>query len=443
MKKRALSIILSCLMLASVLAGCGSSAQESSAAEPSSVQEESSSSLETGNEKPYDGVQLNFLRHSGYDADWMAEKTKDFYEQTGIQVNVEQVAYSDSHNKFVVDASSAGGTYDLYATTEYWLPEFYEGGWIVDIKPYLENSDLYEESYDIGDVSQAMLDLNSIDGKLLAMPWKFNSQMLCYRSDLIAAAPASWDDVLAAAKAQSETGTTGIALALSKASAMDIYLNLLYQNGGTFLSDDLKTCNLDTAQAKEAMEFLVELAKYTSDGAVNSQWPETATLISQGSAAMAYMVNTQAGNILDSEKSDVTDKIAFAEQPGPVTPCGTSSTWGICITQNCENPEAAFLFIQYITGASNMKELVEQTNGSTNPVRSSLLADTSLNEAYPWFSVMNDIATKEGHTFAYPKTTQCTSIMEILAGHVQNAVIGAESVDDALSKAKTEIENLL
>ena len=83
---------------------------------------------------------------------------------------------------------------------------------------------------------------------------------------------------------------------------------------------------------------------------------------------------------------------------------------------------------------------MEQTNGSTNPVRSSLLADSSLNEAYPWFSVMNDIATKEGHTFAYPKTTQCTSIMEILAGHVQNAVIGAESVDGALSKAKRKLK---
>lgn len=394
-------------------------------------------------DKPYAGVELNFLRHSGYDADWMTKKADEFYELSGIRVNIEQVAYSDSHNKFVVDASSPGGTYDLYATTEYWLPEFYEGGWVIDMAPYLNNPDLYDPAFDKEDVSAAMLENNSIDGKLLAMPWKFNSQMLCYRADLIDKAPTSWEEVLAVAEAQSANGNTGIALALSKASAMDIYLNLLYQNGGTFLSEDMKTCNLDTPQAKEAMEFLVKLSKFSSDGAVNNQWPETGTMLAQGNTAMAYLVNTQIGNVLDPEKSEVTDKMGFVEQPGPVTNCSVSTTWGIAITQNCEHPEAAFLFIQYVTSAGNIRELVAETNGSTNPVRTSLLMDSAFSDAYPWFTVMNDIATQEGHTYAYPKTTQCTAIMEILAGHVQSAVIGDESVEDALNNAKAEIESIL
>ena len=29
-------------------------------------------------ERPYEGVELIFLRHSGYDADWMASKTESF-----------------------------------------------------------------------------------------------------------------------------------------------------------------------------------------------------------------------------------------------------------------------------------------------------------------------------------------------------------------------------
>ncbi|MDO4345181.1 MAG: sugar ABC transporter substrate-binding protein [Eubacteriales bacterium] len=394
-------------------------------------------------EKPYEGVELNFLRHSGYDADWMAEKAEDFYEETGIRVNIEQVAYSDSHNKFVVDASSAGGTYDIYATTEYWLPEFYEGGWIIDLQQFVDDPALMNEAYNIEDIPESMLELNRIDGKLLAIPWKFNSQMLVYNTNMVQQAPASWEELLEEAKRQTEAGNMGMTLALSKASAMDIYLNLLYQNGGTFLSEDLKTCYLDTEEAKEALEFLVALSAYASDGSVNNQWPETATLFSQGNVAMAYTVNTQMGNILDPEKSEVIACTAVAEQPGPVTACATSSTWGLCITKNCENPEAAFLFIEYITEAENMRELVEQTGGSTNPVRTSLLNDEKLVGEYPWFSVMSDISSQDGHTFAYPKTTQCTSIMEILAGHVQEAVNGTESVEEALDNAKTEIEALL
>lgn len=391
----------------------------------------------------YKGVELTFLRHSGYDADWMASKADEFYNQTGIRVNIEQVAYSDSHNKFVVDASSDGGSYDLYATTEYWLPEFYEGGWIVDINPYLNDSTLYDADYNTGDISKSMLQLNTIDGKLLAMPWKFNSQMLVYNTDFMQTAPANWDELLAAAKKQKEESHSGILLPLSKASAMDVFLNLLYQDGGTFLSDDLKTCNLDSAQSKEALEYLVELSKYTSDGAVNSQWPEVGTLFEQGNSAMSYMINTQVGNIMDSTKSNVFNNVGFAEEPGKVTNSATSSTWGICITKNCKHPEAAFLFIQYITNKENMKDLVVKTNGGTTPVRSSLLTDPELQKSYPWFDVMNSIATKPGHTFAYPKTTQCASIMDILAGHVQNAVNGAETVGQALSSAKSEIEALL
>jgi hypothetical protein len=33
--------------------------------------------------------------------------------------------------------------------------------------------------------------------------------------------------------------------------------------------------------------------------------------------------------------------------------------------------------------------------------------------------------------------------MDVLAGHIQNAILGRESVDDALRNAKAEIEGLL
>ncbi len=393
--------------------------------------------------RPYEGVELTFLRHSGYDADWMAEKAAEFYEETGIRVTIEQVAYSEVHNKFVVDASSGGGVYDLFATTDYWLPEFYEGGWIADLTPYLSDPALADPEFGLEDISQPLLDGNSIDGKLLAFPWKFNSQMLAYRSDLMAGAPKDWEELLAAAKANQGGGTAGIALALGKASVMDIYLNALYQNGGSFIAADGKTCGLDSPQAAQALAFLMELQNYTTDGAINSHWDEAATLFSQGGAAMATTINTQAGNITDPEKSLVSGAVEFAELPGPVTACATSSTWGICVTQNCKNPEAAFLYIQYINQAARMRELVEGTNGSSVPVRSSLLTDPELMEKYPQFRVMNDIATLPGHTFAYPKSTQSTAIMEVLAGHVQNALLGTETAEAALAAAKREIEALL
>ena len=438
----ALTLALSmALSMALFLAACGDNALKTPA--PAGPTDPVGGSAAPGNDKPYDGIELTFLRHTGYDADWMAAQCDSFYELTGIRVTVEQVAYSEMHNKFVVDASSSGGTYDMFATTDYWLPEFYEGGWIVDIAPYLSDTVAGDRPYHLDDVSEALRDVNSVDGKLLAMPWKFNSQMIAYRTDLVEKAPSTWEELLEAARANSQSGTTGIALALGKASVMDLYLDLLYANGGEFVSADGQTCLLDSDKAREALQYLVDLSAYSSDGAISSHWDEAATLYAQGLAAMCTTINTQCGNILSEEKSSVADKTAFCEIPGPVTPCATSSTWGICITSNCEYPEAAMMYIQYITEAERIRDLIVELQGASIPVRSSLLTDAELMGDYPQFAVMNDISTKAGHTFSYPKTSACTAMMEVLAAHVQNALTGTETVDGALTAAKQEIEKLL
>jgi multiple sugar transport system substrate-binding protein len=398
---------------------------------------------EGSTDKPYAGTNLTFLRHSGYDAEWMAEKAVSFYEETGIKVTIEQVAFSEVHNKFVLDASSPSGQYDLFASTDYWLPEFYEGGWIIDLNLFLNNSSLLKSDFNLPDVSQNIRDVDSIDGKLLAFPWKFNSEFLYYRTDLLNKAPETWDEFLDAAKKTNSGSTVGIALPLAKSIAMDTYLNLLYQNGGTLLSSDLKKCNLDSPEALAAMQFLIELSKYSHGGMLSSHWEEVVAVFSQGNAAMAFMINTQAGNISDPAKSQVTDKIAATVMPGKKTSAAAASTWGICITKNCKNPEAAFLYIQYLNRPDHIRELVKATNGSTIPVRSSILTDGEFAKAYAHFSVMNKIASTPGYTYSYPKTPKSTAIMEILASYVQTAVLGSDSAQGALLKAKADIEKLL
>lgn len=232
----------------------------------------------------------------------------------------------------------------------------------------------------------------------------------------------------------------GVSLPLSLNSLMDVYLNLLYQAGGSFLSEDNKVCNLDTPEAKKALEFLIELNQYTTSGATNNQWPEASAVFQQGNAAMYPTITSQLNNLVDPEKSTVSDCVGYAELPGQVA-CLT--TWGVGISSNCKAPEAAWLFIEYMLNPENTKELVIGTAGADIPVRSSLLLDEELNTSYASFKYMNEIVSIPGHTWAYPKTTCTSAIMEALAVHVQNALLGSESTDDALANAKTDIEKLL
>jgi multiple sugar transport system substrate-binding protein len=392
---------------------------------------------------PYQGVTLTFIRHSGYEADWMAEMAKAFYEESGIKVNIEQVAYSEMKNKIVIDISSENGSYDIIATTEYWLPEFNEGGWLADINTYLNDPALYDPAFEIEDVSASLLEANSIDGKLLAMPWKFNSQFLYYRTDLIKTAPKNWSEMLELARANTEDGRYGLSLALGKTCVMDVYLNCLYQNGGAFLSADGKTCLLDSKEALGALEYLIQLSQYSSAGSINNHWDEAAANFAQGNAAMMPAVNSQLNNVINPEKSAISDSVGFAEWPGNVHAAAVSSTWGVAITRNCKHPEAAYLFIQYMLNAKRTESLVEGTMGAAVPVRESLLTSASLNEKYPHFKTMNAISNQPGHTYVYPKTHQTTAIMDVLASYVQEAVIGTLEPSEALAKAKAEIDKML
>lgn len=437
--KKLFAIFLSAAMLLCTLSACGSSGSTPSAP-ASEVASAGSGQTSSDIYAPYAGTELTFLRHSGYEADWMAEKAEEFYQLSGIKVTVEQVAYSEMKNKILLDISSSGGAYDMIATTEYWLSEFNEGGWLTDLNPFMAREDLYDPVFELEDISASTLEANTIDGQLLAMPWKFNSQLLTYRTDLVETPPTTWEELLAMAKQFDSDEMVGISLALSSNSIMDVYLNLLYQAGGQFLTDDNTACLLDSAEARQALDYLIELSQYTSDGATNNQWPESAAVFAQGGAALYATINSQLSTLTDPESSDVYDKIGYAELPGQVA---CLSTWGVAVTANCDAPEAAWLFIQFMLSPENTKDLVIGTEGADIPVRSSLLLSEELSSAYAHFPVMNDITSSEGHTWAYPKTTCTTAIMEALAIHVQNAILGSEAPDAALAAAKAEIDQLL
>ncbi len=239
--KKTLVLLLTAAMLLGILSACGGQTETEDQSPPTADSTASPAPADTEpaeTEEPagfdaqsvyakYAGTELNFIRHSGYEADWMAEKAEEFYELSGIKVNVEQIAYSEMKNKVLLDISSPGGTYDIIATTEYWLSEFNEGGLLADQNQFINDPELYDPAFEIENIGSSTLDANTVDGKLLAMPFKFNSQFLAYRTDLIETAPTTWDEYLALAQENTSGDKVGVSLALSINSIMDVYLNQL------------------------------------------------------------------------------------------------------------------------------------------------------------------------------------------------------------------------
>ena len=161
------------------------------------------------------GTELIMLRHTGYEADWMVEQFPGFEEETGIKVTMEQVAYSDLHDKVVVDLSSGSGSYDVIATPDFWVAEYAEGGWLVDLNQYINNPATYNPDFNFDDFPKSLVDAGSMNGEFYAFPWKFNGDILYYRTDLMDA-PATWNDLLQIAKDNADKTPKGVGMTCGK-----------------------------------------------------------------------------------------------------------------------------------------------------------------------------------------------------------------------------------
>ena len=138
--KKTIAMLLAAAMILMLFAGCGSSNSTSSTQGTTTSVTRTEAGVDPENiYAPYVGTELTFLRHSGYEADWMAQKAAEFYEISGIKVTIEQIAYSELKNKMMLDISSPDGAYDMVATTEYWLSEFSEGNWLADMNQFINN----------------------------------------------------------------------------------------------------------------------------------------------------------------------------------------------------------------------------------------------------------------------------------------------------------------
>jgi multiple sugar transport system substrate-binding protein len=101
-------------------------------------------------------------------------------------------------------------------------------------------------------------DTNIVDGKVYGVPWYVETRMLYYRTDIAAKAgitspPATWDDLMAMAKAMKSAGgaTWGISLGTKN---WQEYLPFLWSNGGQVMDSSGKF-QLNSPQAVEALTF--------------------------------------------------------------------------------------------------------------------------------------------------------------------------------------------
>ncbi|MQX35386.1 extracellular solute-binding protein [Roseospira navarrensis] len=248
-----------------------------------------------------------------------------------------------------------------------------------------------------------LIENNTVDGRMVAMPWFIDAGLLYYRTDLLethgVAVPETWAALTEAAEA--------IQAAERAAGAEDLWgyvwqgrayegltcnaLEWVASHGGGTVVAPNGTISIDTPEAAAALDRAAGwVGTISPPGVLNHAEEEARGLFQSGRAV--FMRNwPYAWSLAQGEDSPVAGKVGVA--PLPAGPEGQSAaTLGgahLAVSRYSENPDAAIELVRHLTGAAEQTR--RAIEGSFNPSRPDLYSDPAILEATPFIADMAEV----------------------------------------------------
>ena len=338
--------------------------------------------------KKYGGQKITFVGDSvgnGHVRD--AALAKRFTHDTGIQVTVEphSAASDQAYSQLARAFSEKSSSIDVAMIDVVWPGAF--APYLVNLKPKLgKQSKLHLASIVAND---------TINGKLVAMPWFGDYGILYYRTDLLKkygykAPPKTWASLFAMAK-KIQTGerssNPNFAGFVFQGNAYEGLtcnaLEWIASAGGGHIIDNGKV-TIDNAKARKILDaFRAQIGKVTPTGVTTYQEDQTEHAFDNGDAAFARNWPYQYG-IGATAGSKVKGKFGVTVLPHGASgkPVGTVGGWQLAVSKFSKHPGAAIEFVRYMT--SPPVEKFDAITNSNVPTIVSVAKNKAVVKANPY-----------------------------------------------------------
>jgi trehalose/maltose transport system substrate-binding protein len=246
---------------------------------------------------------------------------------------------------------------------------------------------------------EALIGNNTVDGRLVALPWFTDAGILYYRSDLLARygleVPETWSDLAEAALVIQEG---------ERAAGNPEFWGLVFQgqayegltcnalewiaaSGGGRIVDEQGEVTVNNPAAALALARAASWVGTVAPSRVTQFVEEDARITFQlGNAA--FMRNwPYAWALLNAENSDLRGKVGIAPLPrGGLrgAHAATLGGWQLAVSRHSNNQEAAIDFVRYLTSTSEQKR--RAIAGSYAPTIPALYDDPEVLAANPFFA---------------------------------------------------------
>jgi len=270
---------------------------------------------------------------------------------------------------------------------------------LLDLKPYSKGSEK--------DHFPAIVANNTIDGKLLGMPWFTDAGLLFYRKDLLdkygLKPPATWEELATQAKkvmdgerAAGKPDFQGLVFQGKAYEGLSCNaLEWVYSYGGGTVVDAKGDITINNPGAAKALDTVASWIGTIAPGGVLNYAEEDARGVFQNGNAMFMRNWPYAWALAQAADSPIKDKVGVMPLPkgsgNGARNAATLGGWQLSVSKYSKAPKEAADLVMFLTSEQIEKE--RAIKGSYNPTRLALYKDKDVLAANPFMGQLYDVFT--------------------------------------------------
>ena len=374
-------------------------------------------------------VNVNFVSGAtGIDQQVMKELIKPWEEETGNTVTFVPMPSSttDQFAQYRLWLAAGNADVDVYMTDVIWAPQLADS--FLDLTEVA--ADVMPEHF------PSIIESQTVDGKLVAMPFFTDAPALYYRKDLLekhgATVPETWEDLKATAqlvmdaeRAEGKGDMWGFVWQGNAYEGLTCNaLEWIKSNGGGQIIDPDGTITVNNENAVAALEMAASWVGTISPPGVLSYTEEESRGVWQTGNAV-FMRNWPyayaTGNGDDSPIKGLFDVAPLPSGGGDNTSAATLGGWNLAVSKFSPNPEAATSFAMHMASPEFQKAFAIET--SHLPTIQALYDDAEVAAAQPLVPRWKEIFLERGAAPVGADQGEVQrGLLEVLVGGARDAV---------------------
>ena len=379
------------------------------------------------------------MQQAAYSASDIQAMDDAFTKQyPNITINPELVSYDSLHDKIVTAQVGGNGKYDVVLMDTPWPAELVTANIVSDITSKIP-ADFLSGVFDSAWTAA------KYNGKIYGVPWINDTKFFFYNSDMfskagLTAAPKTWDEVEADAKAIKAAGIVKYPITASWKQAEAVicdWTQLAAAFGGSDFVDANGKALFNQGGGLAALTFMKKLLDegLVDPASLSQTEDDVNSVVSAGQAAMALNWTYGLSVMNDPSKSTVAGKMKVAPSPGEasVTTSGVNGGMSLAVTTTTKHPNEALAYALFM--ASEKSQEMDVANAL--PMWKASFDDPNVTKNNPDLFAAAKI--EFAGLVARPVVPYYTKLSNALQDAIQQALLGKKTPQQALDDVAAQL----